>query len=265
MASSVQSVTVVDNENPTIASLGAISVDADAGVCTYDASQLPPPSASDNCGVASVIASPSSLVLGANTVTWTATDNAGNTENSIQTVTVLDNEAPSISCPANQTVDIGSQTEYTLPDYFAANDVVATDNCVNPVTNVVQDPVAGTSLPPGIHNISFTAEDDNGNTSSCLFTLTITSTLSTNKAELALNKLTVYPNPTKGEFILNNPNSLELQNAVLYDLRGRKILAKDLKNMSSQFKFNVEGLEKSLYFLVVTSQIGVKEFRLVIE
>ncbi|SEP77137.1 Por secretion system C-terminal sorting domain-containing protein [Hyunsoonleella jejuensis] len=263
--SSVQTVTVVDNEDPTIATLGAINVDADAGVCTYDASQLPPPNTNDNCGVASVVASPASLVLGANTVTWTVTDDSGNTESSVQTVTVVDNEDPSISCPTDQNVDIGSQTEYTVPDYFSTNVVIASDNCASPVTNTTQNPVAGTTLPPGTHTISFTAEDANGNMSSCLFTLTITSTLSANTPEFSLSTLTVFPNPTNGEFTLNNPNNLDLQKAVLYDLRGRKILEKDLKNMGYKYKFNLVGLEEALYFMIITSEVGTKEFRLIVE
>ncbi|WP_323028235.1 HYR domain-containing protein, partial [Gelidibacter japonicus] len=82
-------VTVIDDEDPTIATLAPISVNADAGVCTYDASQLTAPTSSDNCSVASVVATPTSLGLGANTVTWTVTDGSGNTATSTQTVTVV--------------------------------------------------------------------------------------------------------------------------------------------------------------------------------
>ncbi|MFV5697720.1 hypothetical protein ACM55H_05065, partial [Flavobacterium sp. ZT3R17] len=61
----------LDNVNPTIATLTGISVNADAGVCSYASSQLTKPTAADNCSVLSVVASPASLVLGSNTVTWT--------------------------------------------------------------------------------------------------------------------------------------------------------------------------------------------------
>jgi hypothetical protein len=81
----------------TIATLSAISVSADSGVCTYASSQLTAPSASDNCTTVTVTRSPASLVKGPNTVTWTATDGNNNTATSTQTVTVVDNQVPTIA------------------------------------------------------------------------------------------------------------------------------------------------------------------------
>jgi hypothetical protein len=90
-ATSTQTVTVVDNQVPTIATLTAISVSADSGVCTYDSSHQPLqalPIIVQRC----VTRSPASLVKGPNTVTWTATDGNNNTATSTQTVTVVDNQ-----------------------------------------------------------------------------------------------------------------------------------------------------------------------------
>jgi gliding motility-associated-like protein len=77
-----------DNQNPTITTLAAISVNTDLGVSTYASSQLTAPDTSDDCSVVSVVASPTSLAIGPNTVTWTVTDGSGNTAASTQTVTV---------------------------------------------------------------------------------------------------------------------------------------------------------------------------------
>jgi gliding motility-associated-like protein len=77
-----------DNQNPTITTLAAIGVNTDSGVITYASSQLTAPVTTDDCSVASVVASPASLDIGPNTVTWTVTDGSGNTETSTQTVTV---------------------------------------------------------------------------------------------------------------------------------------------------------------------------------
>src|SRR6187431_400935 len=87
----------MDTQNPTIATLTGISVNADAGSCTYASSQLTAPTTSDNCSVASVVASPATLALGANTVTWTVTDGSGNKATSTQVVTVTDNQNPTIA------------------------------------------------------------------------------------------------------------------------------------------------------------------------
>jgi len=73
---------------PIIETLTAITVNADSGTATYAASQLTKPTATDNCNVASVIASPAVLNMGDNTVTWTATDASGNISTSNQTVTI---------------------------------------------------------------------------------------------------------------------------------------------------------------------------------
>ena len=96
-SSCTQTVTVMDAENPTIATLSAMNANADAGVCTYASAQLTAPTAADNCNVVSVVAIPASLVLGANTVTWTVTDGAGLTATSTQIVTVVDAENPTIA------------------------------------------------------------------------------------------------------------------------------------------------------------------------
>ena len=93
---STQNVTVLDTQDPTIDTLADISVNADSGVCTYASTQLIKPTAADNCSEASVVASPESLALGANIVTWTATDGSGNTTTSTQIVTVLDTQDPTI-------------------------------------------------------------------------------------------------------------------------------------------------------------------------
>ncbi|MBW6481305.1 MAG: hypothetical protein K0B37_17905, partial [Bacteroidales bacterium] len=108
-ATSTQTVTVVDNQNPTIATLEPISVFADLGVCTFASSQLTAPGAEDNCSVESVLPSPASLELGDNIVTWTVTDGSGNTATSTQTVTVVDNQNPTIATlePISVFADLG--------------------------------------------------------------------------------------------------------------------------------------------------------------
>jgi hypothetical protein len=92
---STQTVTVVDNQVPTIATLTAISVSADSEFVPTPV--LNRSSASDDCTTVTVTRSPASLVKGPNTVTWTATDGNNNTATSTQTVTVVDNQVPTIA------------------------------------------------------------------------------------------------------------------------------------------------------------------------
>jgi len=122
----VQGTGAADNVNPTIATLPTISVNADAGVCTYASSQLTKPTAADNCIVSSVIATPASLVIGANTVTWTATDGSGLKATSIQTVTVVDNVKPT-AISKNITVQLNASGSVTVNAADLNNG--STDNC----------------------------------------------------------------------------------------------------------------------------------------
>ena len=70
-------------------------INSDAGTCTATGVILPIPVTGDNCTVATVTNNaPATFPSGSTTVTWTATDNSGNTATCNQTVTVVDNEPP---------------------------------------------------------------------------------------------------------------------------------------------------------------------------
>lgn len=78
--------------------------------------------ASDNCDPSPVITQSDALAGSCPTVvtrTWTATDNCGNAANCIQTITLEDTAAPTISCPADITL---SCTTTTAP--FPAENIV---------------------------------------------------------------------------------------------------------------------------------------------
>lgn len=162
----IQTVTVVDTQEPTIATLSPISVNADAGVCTYASSQLTAPTAADNCSVASVIASPASLVLGANTVTWTVTDGSGLIETSTQTVTVVDAQKPTITAPLVVTVNANSGCTATG---VVLGTPVTADNCS--VSSVVND--APVTFLLGDTTVTWTVTDGSNNTATATQVVTV--------------------------------------------------------------------------------------------
>ncbi|MDI6047746.1 HYR domain-containing protein [Flavobacterium yafengii] len=166
IATSTQTVTVVDAENPTIATLSAMNANADAGVCTYASSQLTAPTAADNCNVVSVVAIPASLVLGANTVTWTVTDGAGLTATSTQIVTVVDAENPTIAALSAMSVnaDAGVCTYASLQ----LTAPTAADNC-----NVVSVVATPTRLVSGANTVTWTVTDGAGLTATSTQTVTV--------------------------------------------------------------------------------------------
>ena len=112
-ATATATVTVEDNEAPALSGMPAnITQASDAGDCSAAVSWTAP-TASDNCSatITSSHASGDTFAVGTTTVTYTATDAAGNTDSASFTVTVTDDEAPAISgMPADitQTADAGS-------------------------------------------------------------------------------------------------------------------------------------------------------------
>jgi hypothetical protein len=163
-ATATQIVTVTDNQDPTIATLNPISVNADAGVCTYASSQLTAPTAADNCSIASIVSTPVILNLGANTVTWTATDGSGNSATSTQTVTVIDTQKPTIAL-SNVIVSANASCEATAVELGAE----INDNCS--VANTSND--APTTFPLGNTTVTWTVTDGSGNTETATQTVTV--------------------------------------------------------------------------------------------
>ena len=166
-------VTVTDPQNPVITCPASLVLSADTGQCGRSSVSFYV-SAKDNCRVASLVSVPPSdspFPVGVTTVTNTATDASGNTSVCTFTVTVLDNQNPALTCPANLllTADPGrcSRSNATFT-------VSATDNCS--VTNLVSIPPSGSSFPVGVTTVTNIATDASGNTSVCTFTVTVTNT-----------------------------------------------------------------------------------------
>jgi gliding motility-associated-like protein len=197
VASATAVVTVVDNEKPVITPSGNQTVSNDAGFCraTVNVSAT----ATDNClpmtNTPSSLRSDSLLLsdaypVGTTTITWSVTDNNGNSASTTQTVTVNDNEKPVI-IPTG-----GDQTVSNDAGFCRATvnvSATATDNCL-PMTNtpngVRSDALALNALyPVGTTTITWTVTDNNGN--SALATQTVTVNDTENPNVVTQNK-TVY-------------------------------------------------------------------------
>ncbi|WP_242133012.1 HYR domain-containing protein, partial [Aestuariivivens marinum] len=177
-SSCVQIITVVDTTAPDITCPTNITQSTDLGLCEATVS-VPAPLTSDNCGVVTITndfngTSDASDVypIGDTLVTWTATDANGNTNTCVMTITVTDDESPSISCPDDQSVSSDANCQFTVLDYTGL--VTTSDNCDTDVI-VTQSPVAGTMV-SGTTIVTLTATDDEGNTSECAFQLIVNDT-----------------------------------------------------------------------------------------
>jgi gliding motility-associated-like protein len=168
-------VTVVDATRPVFSNCPAnISVPTNPATCTATATWTPP-TANDNCGGSLIVtrtASPGATFgLGINTVTYEATDAAGNKETCSFTVTVTDNTKPVFTnCPANIAV---SANPATCDAVVSWTPPTVTDNCdAAPVTTTTNTP--GSAFVPGVHTVTYEATDAAGNKETCSFTVTVT-------------------------------------------------------------------------------------------
>ncbi|HEU5240276.1 MAG TPA: HYR domain-containing protein [Pyrinomonadaceae bacterium] len=172
-ASAVQVITVTDSTPPTITAPADVTAYTGAGATTCDTVvSLGNASASDNCAGVQVSRSPSgnTFPVGVTTVVWTATDWAGNTATANQTVTVIDNTPPLISCPSNivlePTCPSGAIGSYVTP--------VGTDNCPGATTSLTAGLPSGSIFPIGVTTtVTYTVNDAHGNSASCSFTVRV--------------------------------------------------------------------------------------------
>jgi hypothetical protein len=173
-ATCTQTITVFDNTAPLITCPGNVTVQC--------ASQVPAPNTasvitSDNCN-----GTPSVTFIGdaiTNQVcvnrfnvtrTYRATDECGNSATCTQLITVFDNTQPTISCPANLTVQCASQVP--APN---TSGIVSSDNCGGTATvSFVGDAISGQTC---INRFNVTrtyrATDECGNSMTCTQIITV--------------------------------------------------------------------------------------------
>jgi uncharacterized repeat protein (TIGR01451 family) len=170
-----QRVTVLDQEPPSLtppAPVTATITDPDRCVTMVDLGNA---TASDNCGTTWVTNdAPLYFPKGTTIVHWTATDAAHNEAHATQTVTVLDGVAPTLSCPLNRTVPATSASGAPVPFTVSASDKCDTPTVVCADQNG-KAVASGDAFPIGTTTVNCTATDAAGNTSSCIFTITVTS------------------------------------------------------------------------------------------
>ncbi|MDH5730256.1 MAG: HYR domain-containing protein, partial [Gammaproteobacteria bacterium] len=118
----VQTVTVVDSIAPEINGVANYSFEATATLSTFT---VDTPVATDAVGIASFVGTPpTEFAVGDTTITWTAIDTSGNTRTFVQTVTVVDSTAPSISGETNFTIEAEGISTVFTPTAPTATDLV---------------------------------------------------------------------------------------------------------------------------------------------
>lgn len=129
----------------------------------------------DNCAISTVEFVPKSYdcqKLGLQQVTVTAVDSSGNSNSFSFEVTVVDQDAPTMSCPADVRRCAGN-------DFVQYNAPVATDNCLllGGQFALIAGLPSGSQFPEGVTTTTYTFTDASGNVGSCSFNVTILSPL----------------------------------------------------------------------------------------
>lgn len=173
-------VSVKDVEKPSITAPGSITQGNDPSLASAVVA-VGSPVATDNCGdvkVSSVRSDGAAIdapyPVGITTITWTATDAAGNSAAAAQTVTVLDVEPPVFD--AGSRFGAGVQSNLSVNATSPEGAVVTfgvnvTDNVG--VTSLKCVPTSGSMFPVGITNAVCVAGDAAGNTSSKSFSVQV--------------------------------------------------------------------------------------------
>jgi len=181
-------------------------------------------------------------------------DTSGNSAVCTSSITVIDDLAPEIICPLDQTVapDVAGGV-YTVPDYFDTGEASATDNCTDPVLLTSQSPAAGAMLADGTYTISLAAEDDFGNVSTCEFELIVDSALGIEDQSGVLN-FVMYPNPANDHITLVNSAGLFLDTINFYDISGRLTKKVEVGSSNTTFNIDISMLPSGIYLLQVTGE-----------
>jgi HYR domain/Secretion system C-terminal sorting domain len=119
--------------------------------------------------------------VGVTTNTFSITDAAGLTSTCSFNVTVVDNQAPTITCPAN----ITATTPIGLCTAVVPYTVTSSDNCPGVTQALIAGLAGGSAFPIGVTTVTWRATDASGNTSTCSFTVTV------NDAQLPV--ITLHP------------------------------------------------------------------------
>ena len=166
--SASQTITVQDTTAPEFT-----FVPADYTVECSEEMPMDDATASDNCAVVSIEVESETTPGNATgnyviTRTFTATDDAGNSTSTSQTITVVDTTAPTLNVPANYTVECS--------DEMPMDDATASDNCGEVTIEVTSETAAGDAAGNYVITRTFTATDDAGNSTSASQTISVQDT-----------------------------------------------------------------------------------------
>jgi len=217
----------------------------------------------DNCGIASMAVSPNTLTcanVGANSVTLTITDVDGNIATCTSTVTVEDNMLPNAICQ-----DITAQLDANCTVTITAADIDdgSNDNCG--IASLAISPSSFTCDDVGPNTVTLTVTDVNGNISTCTSVVTVEIILGVGDNTTELSTVVIFPNPANDVVNISNPQSIALEEVIIYDMAGRIVITHDLRSTGTEATINISLLQSASYTVTIKGIEGQISKRLVKE
>jgi hypothetical protein len=173
--------------------------------------------------------------VGLTTNWYKVEDGLGNSDSCSFTVTVVDNEAPSISCPNDTTICWGI--------YNAT--IATSDNCPNETVAQIAGPTLGSSFDVGTYTLEFVVTDASGNKDTCNYNVTVEVCGGVNENNSKYG-ISVYPNPMKEYVIIENKNiegsyTIEITNTL-------GAIVKTITSNSKRLEIAKGEMSKGLYY-----------------
>ncbi|MEZ4857174.1 MAG: hypothetical protein R2812_11950, partial [Gelidibacter sp.] len=170
-AQSSQTITIANTTPPTISAPANTTVECNEST---EPAATGTATGNDSCGSVTITYTDATTAACGNTQTitrtWTATDDCGNTASAEQTISVVDTTAPSISAPANTTVECNESTEPA-----ATGTATGSDSCGSVTITYTDATIAACGNTQTITR-TWTATDDCGNTASAEQTISVVDT-----------------------------------------------------------------------------------------
>lgn len=208
----VQRVTVQDREDPVVTAPADVTIQIAPDADSATGVSLGAAQASDNCGIQSLTNdAPNVFPLGLTVVTWTATDNSGNTATAQQRVNVTREELPTINAPADITTDAGEGK------CFAEGLSLGSPTFTGTGATVSND--APDQFPVGVTPVTWTVTDANGNTATSVQRVTV--------ADRQAPQITAPGNIAVSEGEGGDAPAIDLGNAVATDNCGIASIVND--------------------------------------
>ncbi|MES2780588.1 MAG: immunoglobulin-like domain-containing protein, partial [Bacteroidota bacterium] len=194
---------------------------------------------------------PSMSTLGDFTVTYTATDGAGNTSTVTRLVKVVDRIAPEIQLLGTNPFEHVRFKPYVEPG-IKLKDNYYSDSTLQTLLIIDQSKLDVSMS--GIYFVTYEVTDPSGNKSKkaqrlvSVVEVTGLSELSNN------NNVSIYPNPSKGQFTIANKTNTTIKTVKVMDAMGRIVLEK-----TAQFKeveVDLTSMNKGLYMVIIKDANG---------